>query len=68
MASPKSVVFFARREQRCVANIGSAYLLPTVFFLAGFLAAAFFTGAFFGGFLLSWHSFSPLSTRNCENR
>jgi hypothetical protein len=53
VASPKSVVFFARREQRCVANIGYAYLLPTVFFLAGFLAAAFFTGAFLAGFFLA---------------
>ncbi|HEY5954872.1 MAG TPA: hypothetical protein VIT18_10925 [Terrimicrobiaceae bacterium] len=51
-ASPKSVVFFAPGEKRCVVD--SAYFLPTVFFLAGFLAAAFFTGAFLAaGFFLA---------------
>ena len=63
MASPKSVVFFARGEQRCVAGFGDDYLLPTVFFLAGFLAAAFFTGAFWRRIFLSWHSFSPFHSQ-----
>jgi hypothetical protein len=54
VASPKSVVFFALREQRCVADFGDDYFLPTVLFLAGFLAAAFFTGAFLAaGFFLA---------------
>ena len=60
MASPKSVVFFARGEQRCVAGFGDDYFLPTVFFLAGFLAAAFFTGAFLAAdFFLAGIRFPP---------
>jgi hypothetical protein len=60
MASPKSVVFFARGEQRYVAGFGDDYFLPTVFFLAGFLAAAFFTGAFLAAdFFLAGIRFPP---------
>jgi hypothetical protein len=60
MATPKSVVFFARGEQRCVAGFGDDYFLPTVFFLAGFLAAAFFTGAFLAAdFFLAGIRFPP---------
>ena len=54
------VVFFARGEQRCVAGFGDDYFLPTVFFLAGLLAAAFFTGAFLAAdFFLAGIRFPP---------
>ena len=47
-----------RTTLRC--RFGEDYLLPTVFFLAGFLAAAFFTGAFLAAdFFLAGIRFPP---------
>jgi hypothetical protein len=63
MTSPKYV--FVIRLLRTTL----LFLFSNRFLRGGLLSRGLFCWSFLGGrFLLSWHWFSPLSTRNCENQ